>query len=214
MRLSRVFQIASAILAGSPGEAAFVSTNGNRLAVVVGTLFNQQTLNALRDAGVTNIPIDLAGAVNDNLQGTFGGGPFGAGILIGVRYTQQALTSGAQGYFSITWLFPSPGDAARALTAVSNYVRTTYKRDEDNFDLIDAVNLTTTVDMASVPPSIFATEQPLSAGKGLLARQSNTVCHNPSGFSFTNRGFNKNNPSASTDFNQCESCLGGTRNGC
>lgn len=219
MRISKIFQATLPFLAVAPSEAAFATYQGADLVVVIGTKFSQQALNALYDAGVRNIPIDLAGAVHDDLNRIFGGGIFGAGYLISTRYTERALSAGAQGFFSIKWGYASPGDAVRAFNQITSYVRTRYKRDDSQTaenDFFSATGFTILDDHdALVSPSLFAngtaTEIDL---KHIGKRQSNTVCFNPSGSSYTNGIFNGANSDGSTNFDQCESCLGGTQNGC
>ncbi|KAJ2979102.1 hypothetical protein NQ176_g3453 [Zarea fungicola] len=220
MRISKIFQATLPFLAVAPSEAAFATYSGSDLVVVIGTKFSQQALNALYDAGVRNIPIDLAGAVHDDLNRIFGAGIFGAGYLISTRYTERALSAGAQGFFSIKWGYASPGDAARAFNQITNYVRTRYKREEDSQtagdDFFSATGFTVLDDYDSlVSPSLFVNNSVSEVDlTNLGKRQSNTVCFNPSGSSYTNGIFNGVNSDGSTNFDQCESCLGGTRNGC
>lgn len=197
-----------AVLQGS--EAAIVSSSGTRMAVVIGTRFSQAALNALHQAGVTNIPLDLAGAVHDDLFSKFGWGAMGEGGLANVRYTERALQAGAQGFFSIIWNFGSAQAAAEAVNQIRDYAENNYKRsDEEDEDLFAISGL----HFGGLPSSAFPPEGAV-ADNSVLTKRANTVCFNPSGYSFTRNVFDATDPATNTYFNDCESCQGGTRNGC
>lgn len=197
-----------AVLQGS--EAAIVGTRGTIMGIAIGTKFTQATLNALHQAGVTNIPLDLAGAVHDDLFSKFGGGAMGEGLLTNVRYTERALQAGAQGFFSVIWNFASSQAAANAANQIRSYAENTYKRsDEEDEDLFTISGL----HFGDLPSSAFSPEGAF-VDKSVLTKRDNTVCFNPSGYSFTRNVFDATDPATDTNFNECESCQGGTRNGC
>ncbi|EED20633.1 hypothetical protein TSTA_038390 [Talaromyces stipitatus ATCC 10500] len=180
------------------------------LAVLQGSEAAIAALNSLHQAGVTNIPLDLAGSVHDDLFAKFGWGAMGAGALADVRYTERALQATAQGFFSIIWDFGSAQGAAEAVNQIREYAENTYKRsDEEDEDLFAITGLR----FGDLPSSAFPPEGAV-AENSALAKRANTVCFNRSGYSFTRNVFDATDPTANTNFNQCESCQGGTRNGC